>query len=346
MIETGKASTYLIPLLGHEIIDDEEELKIYAVNGDVLPFDGWVALTVNLMGNEDPSLSITVPFLVTNLVLERPLLGFNVLEEMIQEQPEKLIPTLIGLLSNAMVIPAEKAELLVNFIQTDKPTVQCGHLRTSRQDTVIPAGHVAWVKCQVPPNMDLSDSVFLFEPDDNNVQLAELDGSLRGTKPQQTLCSCTCGEQHKTYSHSSSIHSVEKVIAVDSPEPPKPTVAVNSASSTSTDTSCSPWQPPVDLSHLSDEQQAKVSKMLCEEAGAFTRDSNDIGCIPSLQMSITLKDEIPVQRTYSSIPKPLFKEVKEYIQELLMKGWIVKSSCLCQEERWHSALVYRLSPPE
>lgn len=123
MIETGKASTYLIPLLGHEIIDDEEELKIYAVNGDVLPFDGWVALTVNLMGNEDPSLSIAVPFLLTSLVLERPLLGFNVLEEMIQEQPEKLIPTLIGLLSNAMVIPAEKAELLVNFIQTDKPIV-------------------------------------------------------------------------------------------------------------------------------------------------------------------------------------------------------------------------------
>lgn len=65
--------------------------------------------------------------------------------------------------------------------------------------------------------------------------------------------------------------------------------------------------------------------MLCEEAGAFARDSNDIGCIPSLQMSITLTDEILVQRTYSSVPKPLFKEVKEYIEELMMEGWIVKS---------------------
>lgn len=41
------------------------------------------------------------------------------LEEMIQGQPEKLIPTLIILLWNAMLIPAEKAELLVSFIQTD-----------------------------------------------------------------------------------------------------------------------------------------------------------------------------------------------------------------------------------
>lgn len=85
------------------------------------------------------------------------------------------------------------------------------------------------------------------------------------------------------------------------------------------------WQPPVDLSHLSDEEQDKVKHMLWEESGAFAQDSHDIVCIPSLQMSITLKDEIPVQRAYSSVPKPLFQEVKEYIQDLLMKGWIVKS---------------------
>lgn len=141
------------------------------MNGDVLPFNGWGALTVYLMGNENPNLSITVPFLVSTLVLERPLLGLNMLEEMIQGQPEKLIPTLIILLWNAMLIPAEKAELLVSFIQTDKPSVQCRCLRTGRQDTVVPAGQVAWVKCQVLPNMELSNSVFLFEPDVNNLQL-------------------------------------------------------------------------------------------------------------------------------------------------------------------------------
>lgn len=158
-----------------DIIGDKDELRVYAANGDVLPFDGWVALKVNLMGNEDPNLSITVPFLVSSLALERPLLGFNVLEEMIQEQPEKLISTLVVLLCNALCIPAEKAELMVSFIQASKPSVQCGRLRRGRQDMVIPAGQVAWVKCQVPPHMSTSDAVFLFEPDDNNVQLTELD---------------------------------------------------------------------------------------------------------------------------------------------------------------------------
>lgn len=42
-------------------------------------------------------------------------------------------------------------------------------------------------------------------------------------------------------------------------------------------------------------------------------------------MKIRLKDDTPIQRAYTSIPKPLYKEVKEYIQELLVKGWVVKS---------------------
>lgn len=119
----------------------------------------------------------------------------------------------------------------------------------------------------------------------------------------------------------------------------KPKVTVDSAVLSSTSPDPSLWKPNVDLSHLNEEQRAVVDKMLCEEAGAFARDSNDIGFIPSLQMTITLHDTIPVQKSYSSIPKPLFTEVKEYIQEVLMKGWIVKSTSpysapvVCQEGR-------------
>lgn len=68
-----------------------------------------------------------------------------------------------------------------------------------------------------------------------------------------------------------------------------------------------------------------MNKMLREESSAFARDPNDIGHIPRLQMLINLKDDIPVQKAYSSIPKQMFAEVKEYIQDLLAKGWVVKS---------------------
>lgn len=43
--------------------------------------------------------------------------------------------------------------------------------------------------------------------------------------------------------------------------------------------------------------------MLFEECRAFGRDGNDIWCNLSLQIVINLKDDIPVQRTYTSIPK-------------------------------------------
>lgn len=85
------------------------------------------------------------------------------------------------------------------------------------------------------------------------------------------------------------------------------------------------WHPPVNLDHLEEKQQAIVKRMLFEECRAFARDESDIGCNADLKMAINLKDDIPVQRAYTSIPKPLLWEVKEYVQDLLVKGWIVKS---------------------
>ena len=84
------------------------------------------------------------------------------------------------------------------------------------------------------------------------------------------------------------------------------------------------WHPLVNLDHLDEKQQEMVKKMLFE-CRAFARDGDDIGCNPDLKMVINLTDDIPVQRAYTSIPKPLLREVKEYVQDLLVKGWIVKS---------------------
>lgn len=63
-----------------EIFDEREELEVYAVNGEILPFDGWVLIAVSFSGNGALSQSIMVPFLICNIPLAQPLLGFNVLE--------------------------------------------------------------------------------------------------------------------------------------------------------------------------------------------------------------------------------------------------------------------------
>lgn len=85
------------------------------------------------------------------------------------------------------------------------------------------------------------------------------------------------------------------------------------------------WDPPVDLSHLDNAQRQIVGRLLREECHAFAYDGDDIGSILSLKLHITLHDTTPVKKTYMSVPKPLHQEVKEYLQDLLNRGWIIPS---------------------
>ena len=39
-----------------------------------------------------------------------------------------------------------------------------------------------------------------------------------------------------------------------------------------------------------------------------------------------MNDETPVQRQYRRIPKPLYQEVKYYLEDLLNRQWIQRSS--------------------
>ena len=65
--------------------------------------------------------------------------------------------------------------------------------------------------------------------------------------------------------------------------------------------------------------------MLRQEAGAFVRTDDDVGCVENLELEIQLKDNEPVQKNYISIPKPLYGEVKESLEDLINRNWICKS---------------------
>ena len=82
----------------------------------------------------------------------------------------------------------------------------------------------------------------------------------------------------------------------------------------------------IDLSHLSTEQHQKAVDLITEMSDVFCQDSEDIGDVQNCKMKIRLKDETPVQKSYYSMPKPLHQEVKHYVEDLLNKGWITKSS--------------------
>jgi len=66
--------------------------------------------------------------------------------------------------------------------------------------------------------------------------------------------------------------------------------------------------------------------LLREEAAAFSASDDDIGYIEDLEMPITLSDNKPVQKTYNAIPRPLYSEVKAFVEDLLNRNWIRKST--------------------
>lgn len=81
-------------------------------------------------------------FLVSRLGMERPLAEFNVLEQLIEGQPEQLAPTLTKLLCN--ISPVRKPNYCeLQYIQTARVSMQQGRLSIGATDMVIPTGWVA-----------------------------------------------------------------------------------------------------------------------------------------------------------------------------------------------------------
>ena len=85
------------------------------------------------------------------------------------------------------------------------------------------------------------------------------------------------------------------------------------------------WEPALDLGQLEENERLSVREMLQQEAGAFARNDDDVGCVENLELEIQLKDNEPVQKNYISIPKPLYGEVKEYLEDLINRNWFSKS---------------------
>ena len=91
----------------------------------------------------------------------------------------------------------------------------------------------------------------------------------------------------------------------------------------------------IDLSDLTSDQAAVAKKKLTEEADSFSRNDQDVGCAPGLEVDIKLTDDKPVQKNYASIPRPLYREVKGYIEDLLNRKFVkpskspYSSPCVC-----------------
>ena len=69
------------------------------------------------------------------------------------------------------------------------------------------------------------------------------------------------------------------------------------------------------LGDLTESQPKIAMKMMTEQSESFSQnddddDDDDVDCIEGLQLNLELSDTSPVQTTYTSIPRPMYAEVK------------------------------------
>jgi len=319
-------------------------LELSAANGTHIPYEGWMKIEVTLSKDAVAGMSdkpVLVPILVASSDIERPIIGFNVIEElaMTNDTNGDRVSSghMVKRLCSALEVGHRTAKAILNVLKKQKPKSQPHLARVGRQPVTIQKNKVMAVQCGWLNKSVLSASHVVLEPNveapwptglairEQLIKLPPEDKSkIELTVENMTdndiiLCSRTT---------LGLLHSVDAIYPLQTKpaEEQTPQASDSSAAQQSNgEPQAEPWEPPVDLSHLSKDQRQQVQQMLREECDVFAKDDWDTGCIKDLKMDIQLKDNVPVQRTYNAIPRHLYQEVKTHIQDLLHRGWIQKS---------------------
>ena len=326
------------------------KLNLTAANGSDIPYKGWVELKFKLLSSSN---ELTVPFLVTEEALDVPLIGFNVIEEIIKSRDSdndlnrSVTSSFTGLNNH-------DASTFVNFIQNASQEELCS-VKTTKRDVIIPKRQTIKVACTVNTGPVDRSAPVLFEPDETNpwptgLDVAETLLTVRKGKSSRVDIDIINNTNHDITLRGRTVlgrlQLVQSVTPVEvrlkepndennntapeeamtSEEPGGKQHGVPLLSQIDQDLDVPPHIKDIELSGLTTEQKRTAIQLLTEEADSFAKDDSDIGCISGLKLDIDLHDETPVQKNYVAVPKPLYPEVKAYIEDLLNRNFIRKST--------------------
>lgn len=72
-----------------DLLSKDELLDLRAVNGSEVPFQGWVEVSLSLCDSRGKAVAqneVRVPILVSQDVMQKPIIGFNAIEELIKKR--------------------------------------------------------------------------------------------------------------------------------------------------------------------------------------------------------------------------------------------------------------------
>lgn len=326
-----------------EILDITEALDIVAANGQNMPYAGWVEITFRLASEGAPTTEVIVPTLVMKGGIAQPIIGSNViglildgeLKQLNTIDREQLSETVRAAFPGQAKAFVEQVTAVIEQVSIEQAN---GYVvKTKKERINIPKHMSVQVECHVHMGSTQEDTSLIFEPDVNPrwTEGLELCDTLikvtKGAKPYITVSVQNHTDHDIVLAGRTVIGTVQHIQAVypasilEGSRPPPP-VTMNHIRVEKDQTPGDVWDPPVNLSHLSEPESEIAHKMLREESASFSKTDDDIGCIEKLQLRISLKDTEPVAKTYLSVPKPLYREMKDYLTDLIVQGWVEKSN--------------------
>ena len=205
----------------------------------------------------------------------------------------------------------------------------------------ISPGSCSVIKCKVKVLMDANEKTVYFQPEicenrDDNVSFSETISTVKRGKTQYVYVDAMNPTQNDmTLKKGTVIGSICNVSAVipmkmgssktKSEDSWGGIPSITAENKSKAVENCENWLPEVDLSHLSYEQKGLVDDLLRKECDVFSKTDGDIGNIEDFQMKISLSDEAPVKEAHRYLPRNLYIEVRNYINDLLVNGWIRES---------------------
>ena len=289
-----------------------DDLHLYAANKTRVGIVGVAKVNFSVGGKY----STVVPVVICSEELCQPLVGYNVIKHMCDTVPATELPDVLQ--EMLPFLSASSAAAVVNTVTSD---VQVSSVVWSKERVVVPPHTRSRIKCRTKFKTTSAKDSVIFTPEtlEDELEMTESVSSLHhGRTPYLHVVVTNPTDVDRVIPVGMVLGSVESVSSVVPISPKKRT--------TKSKAPVTPEKPvELDLAHLSREKQDYVRSALVEVSDIFQRSEEDIGDIPGLQMEIALTDNVPVCVPHRSIPRHLYDEVKNYVNDLIANQWVRES---------------------
>ena len=114
------------------LLDDATNFVSTTANGTKLPYCGWVKVNFQLL--HSPESSIEVPMLVTNYPLDSPIIGYNVIEELLKLTGSDT--NVASLLSSFPETSQSNLQNLVNLMKTETTSFDLSSVKSGKKSLI------------------------------------------------------------------------------------------------------------------------------------------------------------------------------------------------------------------